>query len=116
MRSNVRSLCFVVLVAAIVQFGLSGCGKKDDVSMKANAICEAYTVKMEAGQTTPEQDKEYIKAVNEVVFQLDRAIRGQKKAQATRDSAKLAATTGVDPKAPLKLFEEEVKPELQQGQ
>lgn len=107
-RSGRPALKLIVLVclAIITGTALGGCGKKDEVSMKANAICEAYATKMESGQTTPEQDKEFIKAVREVVYQLDRSIRGEKKAKATRDSARMAISTGVDPNAPLKLFEE----------
>lgn len=89
-----------IITVCILAVCLSGCGTASRVSSEAHALYEAYTVQMDAGKTTPAQDKEFIKATRDVVFQLDRAIRGQKKAQATADAAKLAAQAAVNPSVP----------------
>ena len=95
-----KKLFFVLCLIPVL---LTGCGKKDEVSMEANAICVTYVTQMKAGKTTPEQDRQFIESVSKVTYELDRAIRGTKKAEATRLRAETMSTTGVDPKSPLDL-------------
>lgn len=75
----------------------TGCGEKRRVSREANSLSAAYVVHMEKGNTTREQDQRFIKAISQVAYELDRNIRGDKKAKATRQAAQKLATSGLDP-------------------
>jgi len=93
----VLSLCLVFLV---------GCNDKaKNVSMKANATTTAYVIKMKKGETTREQDQAFIDAVSQVTYELDRSLRGQEKADNTKNTANLLVS-GIDPTAPLRLIDD----------
>jgi hypothetical protein len=47
---------------------------------------------MDKGETTSEQDRRFIRAMSKVAFELDRNIRGTKKAESTRKEAEALAT------------------------
>lgn len=100
-----------IALVVVIFVGLCGCPKeeRDRTSSEANKMVHAYRKLMEAGKTTPEQDKRFIMAVDDQVYQLDRAIRGTKKADASRAQAE-AISNGIDPNAPLDLNDLPVKP------
>ena len=80
------------LAMAVVLLCLAGCGERTRVSRENNSLTAAYVAKMDKGETTPDQDKRFIRAVSKAAFELDRNIRGPKKAQATRSEAQALAT------------------------
>jgi hypothetical protein len=95
-----------ILCAGLLIIGLAGCGgEKRRVSRELNTLTTVYRKKMERGETKPEQDKAFIKAVNNAVHQLDRNIRGTKAADKTRREAELIGEVGIDPNRPLNLDE-----------
>lgn len=89
------------ICACILILFLVGCesGTKREASRETNSLSAAYETKMKKGQTTPEQDKRFIQAMSRQVHEMDRAIRGTKKADETRRKAIQAAELGVDPSA-----------------
>ena len=87
----------------VVVFLCAGCGASRQVSMEANASTAKFVKLIDDGKTTRDQEQRFIKAMSGVNFELDRAIRGTNKAEATRRSAVIEAQTGIDPNAPLKL-------------
>lgn len=96
--------CFIVCSFVVVS--LSGCNDRaKNASMKANITSRAFVQKMNNGETTREQEQSYIRAVADLVFELDRNLRGTEKAENTK---KLAAiiSNGIDPNTPMKLFKE----------
>jgi len=94
-----RYICifFVVFVC--------GCSSQQTkrVSMESAALSEKYAQLSKDGKTTPQQDKAYIQAIAKVNYELDRAIRGTKKADATKKAVTIEAQTGVSADQPLNL-------------
>ncbi len=110
MRAS-RGSIVVLVILVLACAGLSGCPKaeRDRTSSEANKMVHSYRKLMDEGKTTPDQDKRFIRAVDDQVYQLDRAIRGTKKADASRAQAE-AIANGIDPNAPLDLNDAPVKP------
>lgn len=106
MRTYKASVVVVLLV-----MGLCGCPKaeRDRTSSEANKMVHSYRKLMDSGKTTTDQDKRFIRAADDQVYQLDRSIRGTKKADASRAQAE-AISNGIDPNAPLDLNDLPVKP------
>jgi hypothetical protein len=53
-------------------------------SAEANVLSGAYAKSMDAGKTTPDQDKQHIHSMDNEILQLDAALRGTSNAAATR--------------------------------
>jgi len=102
--SKASTVLFLLLV-----LGLCGCPKaeRDRTSSEANKMVHTYRKLMDAGKTTADQDKRFIRAVDDTVYQIDRAVRGTKKADSSRAQAE-AISNGVDPDAPLNLNDDPV--------
>ena len=94
---KVLSVCFLVLLV-----GCSGQETKK-VSQETSAMAIKFNELVKAGKTTREQEKAYIDAVAQVVFQLDREIRGTKAAGTTQRNAQIEARTGINPEGPIEL-------------
>lgn len=94
----------IALLFASFVLVCSGCkGEKARISMENSALHSAYITKMEKGETTPEQDKRFIKASGKVALELDRSIRGTKKANSTWESAKRLSESDIDPDSDMDL-------------
>jgi Prokaryotic membrane lipoprotein lipid attachment site len=93
-----------ILIATFAILLLSGCQytERKRVSSETAAMTNVYAIKMEKGETTPAQDKEFIKAMRDVTYELDRSIRGKKKADETKKLS-TALGNGTDPREVLKL-------------
>lgn len=91
-----------LVLACFLVFGATGCTDKRTASREFNTLSTLYRSKMEAGKTTPEQDKEYIRAVSRLSYELDRYIRGTSSADRTKRDAEIMGATGVDPNAPIR--------------
>ena len=99
MRNKIR----IFIVLASMSF-LVGCGgERTRVSRENNALTAAYVVKMDKGETTPDQDRRFIHAMSKVSLELDRNIRGPKKAESTRKEAEALATGAGSLSDPMKL-------------
>lgn len=70
----------------VIVLSLAGCESKD-AARNANGYSNAFKAKMESGQTTREQEQQFIKSCAELCYELDRAVRGTKKADATKAAA-----------------------------
>jgi len=93
-----RTRMTLALGAVLLALILAGCnGQRRRVSREANSLTAAYVVKMDKAQTTADQDKRFIRAMSMVAFEMDRSIRGDKKAKQTRKSAEKLAEGGLDP-------------------
>lgn len=88
------------LVAVVAILFCAGCDKEEK-SMEANALTCKFNELVKQGKTTREQEQAYIAAVANETYQLDRAIRGTKKADATHQAALLEAQFGTDPTKPI---------------
>jgi hypothetical protein len=102
------------LLAASVLVFVTGCGAERKATREFNTLSELYRSKMDAGKTKPEQDKEYIRAIARLGFELDRAVRGTKAAEKTRQDARIMGGTGIDPNSPLRIPSErdpEIEPD-----
>lgn len=95
-----RKYALAVVLISLVAF--TGCGERRRVSSETHAMSNVYTVKMKKGETTREQDQKYIEAMNDVVYELDRSIRGKKKADETKRLS-TALGNGTDPREVLNL-------------
>lgn len=85
------------MLCLLLALFLAGCnGERRRVSREANSLTAAYAVKMENGQTTADQDRRFIRAMSKVCLELDRSIRGDKKANQTRKAAEKLAGVGLD--------------------
>lgn len=92
MRTNRLSLGILGVLALVFMLGCSG--ERRRVSMETNSLTAAYESKMDKGETTPEQDKRFIRSISKVAYELDRNIRGKKKADDTRNQARKLAGIG----------------------
>lgn len=90
------------VVAVAILLACAGCDKQEK-AMEANALTCKFNELVKQGKTTREQEQAYIAAVANETYQLDRAIRGTKKADATHQSALLEAQFGTDPAKPIDL-------------
>ena len=95
-----RNKFIAVLICSFVLV-ISGCGEKRRVSREANSLTAAFVILMKKGVTTRDQEKRFIIAISKVSYQLDRNIRGDKKAKKTRDSAEKLANAGINPDSSL---------------
>jgi hypothetical protein len=77
----------ILSVGIIVVLCLTGC-ESSKQSRENNALSERYQQKMDKGETTPEQDKSFIRASTRAWYEMDAALRGRKKADATKAQAK----------------------------
>lgn len=102
MRTKTGMVVFFVLACSFVSLGGCPKGERDRVSRESNQLVHLYRVKMERGETTPEQDKKFIAKIDDQILQIDRAIRGKEKADKSRAEAE-AISNGIDPNAPLDL-------------
>jgi len=94
------SIGFVLAFSLI----LSGCnGERRRVSRETSAMTVKFSKLVKDGKTTREQEQRFIHAMKDVTFELDRSIRGTKKAEQTKRSAEIEAETGVSPSQPLNL-------------
>lgn len=77
----------VFVLSAIL--ALQGCsvGERRRVSRESNALATGFVDQMDKGQTTRDQEQRFIRAMNKVLLELDRSIRGTKKAEETREDA-----------------------------
>lgn len=95
------------LVVVCLALCCTSCDEKaKNVSMKANATTRVFVEKMKNGQTTREEEQKFVELTAELVFEVDRALRGTEKAEETKKKA-AAIASGLDPEAPLRIFEEE---------
>jgi hypothetical protein len=92
----------LALSAIVIVLFCAGCDKEEK-SMEANALTCKFNELVKQGKTTRDQEKAYIEAVANETYQLDRAIRGTKKADATHQQALLEAQFGTDTTKPLNL-------------
>lgn len=104
---------FILAIAIVIS--LPGCDEETErVTRESNGLVVGFIQKMEKGETTREQEQRFIKACGKVLFEVDRAVRGTKKAEQTRNDILKALQAGVDvnpdnplppvpPKDPLKL-------------
>jgi hypothetical protein len=92
---------FVLIVVLMCSGCVSQQAKR--VSRETAQLTEKYAELSKTGKTTPEQDKAYIQAVAKDVYELDRAMRGTKQADVTKQAATVEAQTGVSLDQPLKL-------------
>lgn len=98
----IRKFSTITLFVMVVIF--SGCsGERSRVSRENNALTTAYVIKMDKNETTTEQDKRFIRAINKVAYELDRNIRGKKKADNTKNEAEALATGNGNLIGPMKL-------------
>ena len=63
-----------------------GCDR-DTVAMETNALMARFEALLNLGKLTPEQKDAFIHAAAKEAFEMDRAIRGTKKATNTRNAA-----------------------------
>jgi hypothetical protein len=83
---------------------LSGCNaERRRVSRETNSMTVKFEHLMKTGKTTRDQEQKFISAMKDVTFELDRSIRGTKKAQETRRTATVEAETGIKVDGPLNL-------------
>lgn len=84
---------------------LIGCATSESkrTSEESQYLSEKFIYLMKAGKTTREQEQAYILATRKMFYEQDRAIRGTKKADKTKNYANIEAETGVNPATPLKL-------------
>ena len=85
-------LRFVPILALVL---VVGCGKARQKSMENNALHTSFTVKMDKGKTNRDQEQRFIRASGKFALELDRSIRGTKKANKTYESARRAAASGI---------------------
>lgn len=95
-------LSFSLVMVLVLTSGCSS-GERRRVSRETNSLTAAYVIKMDKGETTADQDKRFIKAMSTTAYQIDRSIRGEKKAKQTRLEAERLASIGADPAAPVDL-------------
>jgi uncharacterized lipoprotein NlpE involved in copper resistance len=93
-----------ILVSSLVIFCFCGCTNTETkrVTREQNGMTHVFVSKMDKGETTREQEQKFIKAQDKVAYEVDRAVRGIKKAQKTRLEAE-AISQGIDINAPLNL-------------
>jgi hypothetical protein len=89
MKMSRLALGTLGMLALVFMLGCSG--ERRRVSMETNSLTAAYEAKMDNGKTTPEQDKRFIKSISKVAYELDRNIRGKKRADETRNQARKLA-------------------------
>jgi hypothetical protein len=89
MKTNKLVLGTLGMLVMIFMLGCSG--ERRRVSMETNSLTAAYEAKMDKGETTSAQDKRFIKSMSQVAYELDRNIRGKKKADATRNQSRKLA-------------------------
>jgi len=84
---------------------LAGCNKQETkrVTRETSAMAIKFNELVKAGKTTREQEKAYIDAVALVMYQVDRAVRGTKDADRTKQNAEIEAKTGINPEGPIEL-------------
>ena len=85
----------IVVISLVVVLSLSGC-KRNDATRNHNGFSNAFVVQMKAGKTTREQEQKFIEVNADLSYEVDRAVRGQKKADQTRS----AALSGIQETAP----------------
>ena len=110
-----KRLLVTSILAITIIISLPGCDEETKrVTRESNGLVVGFIQKMEKGETTREQEQRFIKACGKVLFEVDRAVRGTKKAEQTRNDILKALQAGVDinpenplppvpPKDPLKL-------------
>ena len=81
-----NGLTVVVVIAVLSSFGC----KRGEVSMEVNAETAKFERLMTDGKTTRDQEQRFIQAVSAASLQLDRAIRGTKKAEQTRKNERVS--------------------------
>ena len=110
-----KSIIGGLIVTCLLVFSLTGCNSAETkkISQETADMAIKFNELVKAGKTTRAQEQAYIASVANVVFQLDRAIRGTTAAQATQKQAQLEAANGVDLNAPLNL--DSLQPKLQNG-
>jgi len=86
----------VTVVMVVVVLALSGCEKKD-AARNANGYSNAFKAKMESGQTTREQEQQFIRACAGLCYELDRSVRGTKKADETKAAAVASPDATINP-------------------
>lgn len=93
------------LAVPLVLLMLVGCNKQETkrVTRETSAMAVKFNELVKAGKTTREQEKAYIDAVAQVVFQVDRAVRGTKDAERTKRNAEIEAKIGINPEGPIEL-------------
>lgn len=79
-----RKIALIIVVGACL--ACASC-QKHNVARNHNGYANKYRKEMDEGRTTPEQDKRFIRANANQAYELDRAVRGKKKADATRAAA-----------------------------
>lgn len=83
---------------------LTSCnGQVRRVTREANSLTAAYVTNMDKGLTTRDQDQRFIRAMSSVVYEVDRNIRGNKKASETRKASEKLSSVGVDPKSDMNM-------------
>ncbi len=94
----------LAIISMIVLLFLAGCNQETKrVTRETSQMAIKFNELVKAGKTTREQEKSYIDAVALVTYQVDRAVRGTKEADRTKQNAEIEAKTGVNPEGPIEL-------------
>jgi len=75
-----------IIPIAVVMLCFSGCEARKQAS-ENNAMSQRYQKQMDEGKTTSDQDKKFIRANAKGWYEMDAALRGRKKADATKAQA-----------------------------
>ena len=76
----------VLVVALFVTVSFSGC-KRNDATRNHNGYSNKFAKLVKEGKTTREQEQKFISVNADMSYQVDRAVRGTKKADKTRAAA-----------------------------
>jgi hypothetical protein len=100
----VKKIAITVVVALALSLGMTGCNSQETkrVTREAHVLTAAFIDKMKKGETTREQEQQFIEAVGKVAYEVDRAVRGTKAADQTKNDINLI-TKGIDLSKPLQL-------------
>lgn len=92
------------MASVIVILTCCGCNEETKrVTRESSSMAEKFSALVKGGKTTREQEQAYIHAVANVLYQVDRNVRGTKAADATKAIAEAEAKNGVDLSKPLDL-------------
>ena len=85
----------IFVVSLVVVLSFSGC-KRNDATRNQNGFTNGFAKQMDDGKTTRDQEQKFIRASANLSYEVDRSVRGKKKADAT----KAAAIAGPQDSAP----------------
>lgn len=99
-----KKIAIMFVVVCVFSFGMTGCDSQETkrVTREAHVLTAAFIGKMKKGETTREQEQQFIEAIGKVAYEVDRAVRGTKAADQTKNDIDLM-TKGIDLSKPLQL-------------